>query len=682
MHRYRQIVSRYLSPRRLILVIVFALAGITALQLSQAEESFPETPPADTAPSEVSAAAAAAEEIVVRYKPDSDISGLEGRIKQVQGQQQKDIKSLRAKVIKLPKAARQQAIEALRADPRVEFVEPNVVGEGTALPNDAQYSGSSAALYTSMLDILWDKNTGSSNMVIAILDSGVNASHEDLAGKVTTGYDFVNKDANPADDFGHGTKVAGVAAANSNNSVGITGACWNCKVMPVKVIDANNATNAVLVADGIRYAVDNGAKVINLSLSGAGDASIVDTALAYAASKNVMVVSSAGNNSSGGLYWPSKYANNIGVAAAHPDDSLLLQSSNFGPHIELAVVGGGSAPTKEGGYTTFINTSYAAPVVSGAMAILKSAFPNATLAQLTNAVVSTADLCCGGKIGGGRLNAIKAYNVLAGTQGQDTVKPTVEMLSPLASANASGIMPVTAVADDNVAVAHVQVRLDNTVQYVDSTVPYSYTYDTTIFTKGPHTLTMTAVDTAGNSTSTSRTINIDNDNPDTSKPTVSFGAVPAAGATIKDTVPITATASDTSGIAHVRLLHGTRQISTDIAAPYAFNLNTTKLPQGIQTLILRATDRNGNVTEVTRNFNVDNTTPTPTPPTPTPPTPTPPTPSPTTKTGDLNGDNKVNFFDLSILLNAWNTNNSKADINKNGKVDFFDLSALLNNWGK
>src|SRR5439155_5568247 len=159
----------------------------------------------------------------------------------------------------------------LEASPRVEQVEPNRVRHLDALPDDPRYADSQAGYLQAIgLPAAWDRTTGSDGQVLAILDSGVDLDHPDLAGRLLPGWDFVNNDNVPADDNGHGTMVAGVAAARTNNERGVAGVAWRGWIMPVKVLDANGEATDANIAAGITWAVDHGADVINLSLGGPG----------------------------------------------------------------------------------------------------------------------------------------------------------------------------------------------------------------------------------------------------------------------------------------------------------------------------------------------------------------------------------------------------------------------------
>ncbi|MEK7328178.1 MAG: S8 family peptidase, partial [Chloroflexota bacterium] len=185
----------------------------------------------------------------------------------------------------------------------------------------------------------WDWSRGSNSVNIAVVDTGVDQVHEDLAAKIVAGYDFVNGDADPQDDSftGHGTHVAGIAAAMTNNTIGIAGTSWGARIMPVKVLNAFGNGTIANVSAGIAFAADNGAQVINLSLGTAINSPTLQAAVDYAYNKNRVLVAAAGNTSSAVLY-PAAYPNVIAVAAVDPTMTRAA-FSNFGPELSVSAPG-------------------------------------------------------------------------------------------------------------------------------------------------------------------------------------------------------------------------------------------------------------------------------------------------------------------------------------------------------
>lgn len=275
----------------------------------------------------------------------------------------------------------------------------------------------------------WDTTTGSPSTVIAIIDTGIDCTRPDLAPKCIAGENIITgQPIDPttnSDDYGHGTHVASIAAAAANDSVGIAGICWQCKVMPVKNLDAQGSGTFQSMADGIRWAADHGANVINMSQGGDCDTSRcsnVEDALAYANSKGVLSVAAAGNTG-GALGYPGLSSYVIGVSATDSNDNIAEFSSR-GLAVDLAAPGNAvlaDVPTGSctlcdpSGYKILSGTSMASPHVSGAAGLIWAEF-GGDRAQVRSRLESFADdLGTAGFddcYGNGRLNA---YRALSGT---------------------------------------------------------------------------------------------------------------------------------------------------------------------------------------------------------------------------------------------------------------------------
>jgi thermitase len=687
MSKYKKHPGAYLSrlqqlrqrvpARAMLLGLVVAAVGVVGLRFGLAENSIPETsedPRSSVVSAESEAVAVAAEEqIIVRYKPTIAEGEIDGSIASVDAVQKEEIEQLDMKVVQVPKERRQQTIDALNQDPRVEYAEAvGIVRIATTEPNDT-YFIHQWFMRSTLVDLLWDKHKGGSDVVVAVADTGIAFDHEDLpGGRIVPGRDFVNAgDNDPTDTQGHGTMVAGVVAATANNGLGVAGVCWSCRIMPLRAISGDGTGTAADSVEALVYAADNGADIVNMSFGSEGEYQAMKDAVAYAAGKGVIMTAAAMNEGIDRPFWPARYEPVISVGGTNADDTRHPES-DYGSTVDIASPYTVTTTGLDGDYVTAVGTSFASPTVAGILAVFRSAFPNATPAQLRNAITSTADPCCNGEFGGGRINAIKAYNLLAGAQNADTVKPTVNILSPAGGSTVSGAdLRTTATAADNVGVAKVHMQLNGSEPVVDTVAPYLIYWDP-ITTDGPRTLTVTAYDAAGNSTKATRTFTVTSSHSDTTKPAVTVTA-PAEGATVSGNLQINVTATDASGISIVELYKGTSLVATDIEAPYSFTQNTTQLPEGENSVAVRATDVNGNFTDVFRKYVVRNTT---TPPGP----PNPPNPNPTPKSADLNKNGRVDLPDLSTLLSNWNKTTAASDLNSNGKVDLTDLSMLLSKW--
>jgi subtilisin family serine protease len=235
----------------------------------------------------------------------------------------------------------------------------------------------------------WDVTQGSSGIVVAVVDTGVDASHPDLRGALVPGWNVVAGNADPTDDHGHGTAVAGVIAARSNNRAGGAGICWRCLVMPIKALDSTGSGDDTHIAAGIVWATDHGAQVINLSLGGPGASAPLTSAMSYASSKGVIVVAAAGNGGVTTQFFPAADPHAVSVAATTVADQRFSWS-NFGSWVRLAAPGCNLAPSRGGGYGMFCGTSSATPLVSGLAALELSVQPTATAREAEDALARAA----------------------------------------------------------------------------------------------------------------------------------------------------------------------------------------------------------------------------------------------------------------------------------------------------
>jgi subtilisin family serine protease len=237
----------------------------------------------------------------------------------------------------------------------------------------------------------WDITTGSSSVVIADLDTGADPNHPDLSAKLISGYNFVAGNTDTTDDNGHGTSIAGIAAASTNNTIGIAGVSWGSPLMPVKVCDALGNCDDSAIVSGITYAADHGVKVINMPFGAPGSCpSAMQDAINYAWNVGVVLVASTGNDG-GAIGYPADCGYVIAVGATDQTDTVASWS-NFGSSLDLVAPGVSiwctTLPYSMGyplAYGACTGTSAAAPIVSGAAALLmsKGASNNATVNALT-----------------------------------------------------------------------------------------------------------------------------------------------------------------------------------------------------------------------------------------------------------------------------------------------------------
>jgi subtilisin family serine protease len=262
----------------------------------------------------------------------------------------------------------------LLASPAVTEVQPNHLRRAAAVASDPAYSNWQAPYFEAAgIAGAWDVTTGRDDLVVAVVDSGVDLDHPDLAARLVPGFDFVNNDTRPDDDLGHGTMVAGVVAAQANNGAGGTGVTWRGRIMPIKVLDEDGIGNDYDIAAGIVWAAEHGASVINLSLGGPGASPILQKAIDRAVELNAVVVAAAGNDNSTEPNWPAAANGAVAVGATNRSNARA-RFSNYGSWLDLMAPGVGIYSTAVGGdYSAGEGTSYSTPIVSGVALLARSA---------------------------------------------------------------------------------------------------------------------------------------------------------------------------------------------------------------------------------------------------------------------------------------------------------------------
>jgi thermitase len=307
------------------------------------------------------------DQVVIQFAPDATEAERTSYIQSLGGTVVNQIDALDTVVVTV---SGEIAQEPLPESPAIAAAEPDYyVSALDLIPNDPSYS-EQWALSAIGAPSAWEQMPADAPQVtVAVIDSGICASHLDLAGRILDGWDFIESDAVPQDDFGHGCSVSGVIAANMNDGLGIAGVAPNAQIMPLRVLNGSGVGSYSDVAAAIVYAADNGAKVINLSLGGSNPSSTLENAVNYAISKGTVVVAAAGNNGTEGALYPAAYPDVIAVGSVDPD---LKHSSfsNYGSQIDIWAPGRNILTTKrDGSYGLVSGTSFAAPYVAGAEAI-------------------------------------------------------------------------------------------------------------------------------------------------------------------------------------------------------------------------------------------------------------------------------------------------------------------------
>jgi len=497
------------------------------------------------------------------------------------------------RVLQIHPSQHSQVLDALRHNPNIEFAEPDYIIAPDAAPNDPYFT-SQWHLTKIAASTAWDTTTGSSSVIVAILDTGVDGTHPDLVANLIPGWNIYDNNSDTSDVYGHGTATAGTAAAAGNNGIGVAAVALNCPIMPVRISDLNGYGYSSTISSGLTWAADHGARVANISYEVSG-ISAVASAAQYFQSKGGVVTVSSGN--SGTVLSTADNPYVLTVSATDANDAIASWS-NTGNLIDLAAPGVNVFTTSRGGgYGYWSGTSFSAPIVAGVAALVISANPNLSGAQVQDVLKQSADdLGTAGwdtRYGWGRVNAAAAVNLALNTsQIRETTPPTVNITSPANGSLVSRSITVQVSASDNVGVASVTLSVDGVAIGTLTSAPYNFAWDTTGVSDGTHRLEAVARDTAGNSSSSSLNVTVGNA-PDTVAPSISIVS-PANGARVKNNVSVQVSASDNRGVTKVELYVDDQLTSSSTIAPFTTNWNVRKAASGAYTLRCVAYDAAGN----------------------------------------------------------------------------------------
>jgi thermitase len=360
-------------------------------------------------------------EILVKFRDGVSASAAENVPARFQATRLRALRQNGVDLWRVPEGRELATIKQLAADPHVEYAEPNYVYQASIEPNDPYFDAGKQWAHA-VIDSpgAWDLSIGDASTVIAVIDTGIDETHPDLAGKIVAGWDFVDDDGDPHDLNGHGTHVAGIAAAVTNNAAGVAGMNWRARVMPVRVLNQEGQGYNSDIADGIVWAYQHGARVLNLSLGGSWFSWTMQAAIADAYAAGTLVVAAMGNcrtqnpsscPQSNPTQYPAAYDHVLAVAATGMDD-LYTYYSQYGPHCDVAAPGGemsayhdprgivSTMPT----YPAYLTTSYryatqydylqgtsqATPYVSGLAALVWALEPALTPDQVQATIETTA----------------------------------------------------------------------------------------------------------------------------------------------------------------------------------------------------------------------------------------------------------------------------------------------------
>ncbi|MEM2759483.1 MAG: S8 family serine peptidase [Nitrososphaerales archaeon] len=448
-------------------------------------------------------------ELLIKFNEDS--KSIKEQILKKHGAKIVDsIEQIDVQVIKVPSQALGSVESALRNNKAVKYVEKNFLLEPAVVPNDPYYY---RQWHLSKIGAPsgWDIGKGSANTSVAILDTGVDPSHPDLKDKLLNGYNFYDNNSNWSDVCGHGTGVAGTAAAVTNNGIGVAGVAWENKILPIRITDTNCYGYYSTMAKGIVFAADNGARVANISFRIFNGDTLTDAAK-YMYNKGGWVVAAGGNTGTYENYKDNPYI--ISVSATDSTDNITSFSS-YGPYIDFAAPGSSIYTTSNGGsYGYKSGTSFSSPVTAGLIALMFSQSPGMTSNDvydiLKRSAVDRGTAGYDNYYGWGRIDAYNAlklassYNLLQNNHDVSVTNASVQESAIQGDAVTINVSVVNegAVSEtfdvkvtdltDSVSIGMRSVTLTS-----GSSSTVSFTWNTEGATLGTHTLQAEAIAVAG-----------------------------------------------------------------------------------------------------------------------------------------------------------------------------------------
>jgi subtilisin family serine protease len=540
-------------------------------------------------------------QLVIGYKNGADrvvadqtLSAAGARVSVADGAARTALTQINASRVTVSSGRSASMIAALRKNPNVAYVERDVQLKAfDVIPTDPTFKLQNE-MYTVRAPQAWETTTGSAAVTVAVIDTGVNAV-EDLAGATVAGYDFVNNDASPVDDKGHGTSVASLIAARGNNGKGMAGVCWSCKIMPVKVLDAAGNGSAAGVAQGIIWAVQKGARILNLSLGSAVSSKVLADAVVYAQANGALVVAAAGNEYSSAPQYPAAYNDVLAVAATNrcpayatdptcsEDTTTRAEYSSYGASwVDVAAPGNVLVMDKVGNYPTGEQgTSFAAPIVAGTAALVRTQNPSYTGWSLAGSIYAGAKRPVDG-VKYGLIDIPASLNVPT-----DRTAPTANGIGPAAGSLKRGTFNVYPVglADPNSGIQKTNLWVNGVFKSYATAPPFGVPFNSAAY-KGATKIELRMYDKAGNVKTIANTITVDNVAPSTR-----ITSAPANNSKVRGTVTIKFAGSDQYGMAKYELLINGAVKQTHTAAPFAFA--ATSVPTKF-TVQVRGFDKAGN----------------------------------------------------------------------------------------
>ena len=507
----------------------------------------------------------------------------------------KKLTQTRHDVIQVPQPQVEAVMRYLVTTGLFTVVERDGAARSSGNPNDPNFP-SQWHLTKIQAPTAWNTTTGGIATPIAVVDSGIDPKHPDLASRLIPGWNFLGDNSDTHDVLGHGTAVAGVVAAATNNLTGVAGVTWANPIMPLVVLNSSDYASYSDIAAAIMYAADHGARIINVSIGGTSPSSTLQSAVDYAWNKGAVVFACAMNNSNSTANYPAACDKVVAVSATNEADTLAGFSS-YGSWITLSAPGNNILTTNNGGgYGYWYGTSFASPITAGAAALVLALRPSLSSAALVNLLQNNSDdLGAPGydtSFGWGRVNVSR---VVSAASSLVVTPPSVSISAPSADATVSGTVTVSGTSSGPNGIASVQLSVDGKAVSTVAGPSFSFSWASGTVTAGSHTLTVTASDSTGLTGSASVPVRVllAAAPADGIAPTVEITS-PVSGSRVSKVTSIKVSASDNAGVTQVAIYVDGVQVYTGSAAPYSTNWNTRKLASGTHIITAKAWDAAGN----------------------------------------------------------------------------------------
>ncbi|MCP4248040.1 MAG: S8 family serine peptidase [bacterium] len=497
------------------------------------------------------------DELLVRAAPGAAAADLTVAFTEADATVERALPGLELVVLRVEPGSLFSVASRLADSPLLEAVQKSYLYEAEQIPDDPEFAAQDHLERIGLPDA-WEITTGSPDVLVAVLDTGVAGDHPDLIDKLLPGWNAYDDNDDTEDVLGHGTSVAGTLAADTDNGEGVAGISWHSPIVPVRISNARGQASSRTIAAGIVWAVDRGARVVNVSFAPLAADRTVLRAARYARSAGALVFISAGND---GLKAKARANNDAVFVGAIDSGNSRAGFSSYGAFIDVVTPGVAIQTTTTTGFGRVSGTSFSSPIAAGVAALIWSMRPELRPVTVQEILADTAvDLGESGRddsFGAGLIDAAAAVAAARDiVEREDTRAPTVRITRPRDGDVVSRVITVRATATDDEEVADVVLSVDGVAFATDTAKPFRFSMNTGKLSRGLHTLSCVATDEAGNASRPAsiqvvvgRSTSSGGAGPtDTIDPVVTIN-FPVDGAVVSGRAGIQATTTDNVGLA-------------------------------------------------------------------------------------------------------------------------------------